>query len=192
MKYLTPRILIVVAVQTLALVFMIGMKQWTLNTGTPIVLETEPIDPRSLFRGDYVRLRYSISELRVNALAGEDDFIKHDRVYVVLEKGETYWRPVSLHSQAPPRREGRVVIKGKVKYRFEPYGKKAEKKKAGVRLRIRYGIENYFVPEGEGMALERPAEGEVVTIRVAVDAYGNAGIQAVLVNGEPRYTESLF
>jgi hypothetical protein len=57
---------------------------------------------------------------------------------------------------------------------------------------VRYGIENYFVPEGEGRALERPKPNEKVTIQVAVDRYGRAGIQAVLVNGQPRYVERLF
>ncbi|MGH8629618.1 MAG: GDYXXLXY domain-containing protein [Burkholderiales bacterium] len=61
-----------------------------------------------------------------------------------------------------------------------------------VTLNVRYGIENYFVPEGEGLALERPKPDEKVTIRVAVDRAGNAGIKAVLVNGTPRYEEKLF
>jgi uncharacterized membrane-anchored protein len=59
-------------------------------------------------------------------------------------------------------------------------------------LTVRYGIENYFVPEGEGRDLERPKPGEKVSTRVAVDRFGNAGIKAVLVNGQPRYTETLF
>ena len=54
-------------------------------------------------------------------------------------------------------------------------------------VRVRYGIENYFVPEGEGMALERPAEGEEITILVAVDEDGDSAIKAVLVSGEMRY-----
>jgi uncharacterized membrane-anchored protein len=57
---------------------------------------------------------------------------------------------------------------------------------------VRYGIEHYFVPEGEGRALEQPAEVEEISILVAVDSAGNAGIKAVLVNGEVRYEERLF
>jgi uncharacterized membrane-anchored protein len=48
------RIVILIALQTTALLGMVGIKQYTLSTGTPIVLKTEPIDPRSLFQGDYV------------------------------------------------------------------------------------------------------------------------------------------
>lgn len=174
------RLLIVIVLQTAVLAVMIGMKQWTLNTGTPIVLETAPIDPRSLFRGDYVRLSYKINSLTLDELDGADDFAAHGRIYVLLKKGEPYWQPVSLHHELPPAQPDHVAIKGEVEY---------------VRLKVvsvRYGIENYFVPEGEGMALERPSAGETVSIRVAVDRNGNAGIKAVLVNGEARYTESLF
>ena len=54
-------LLLAVVIQTGVLVAMVAMKQWTLTTGTPVVLETKPVDPRSLFRGDYVRLNYAIS-----------------------------------------------------------------------------------------------------------------------------------
>ncbi len=187
------RVVAVIAVQTFVLAYMIGMKQWTLNTGTPIVLETEPIDPRSLFQGDYVRLNYKISNLSLEQLAGDREFKKHDPVYVVLKPADPYWEPVSVHRRRPAASPGQVVIKGEVTgmaaQRWNPQSRQLEQVS---NLRVRYGIESYFVPEGEGRGLERPKEDEKVSIRVAVDRFGNAGIQAVLVNGQPRYTESLF
>lgn len=57
---------------------------------------------------------------------------------------------------------------------------------------IRYGIEEYFVPEGTGRALEQPAEGERIDIRVAVNRAGTPAISAILVNGEVRHEEGLF
>ena len=65
----------------------------------------------------------------------------------------------------------------------------------GKFLRARYGIENYFVPEGEGRAIERRVVDGVnqkIDVRVAVDAKGNAGIKAILVNGKMRYEEELL
>lgn len=187
------RIAVIIAVQSLALVFMIGMKQWTLNTGTPVVLETAPIDPRSLFSGDYVRLNYKISDLRLDEMPGDKDFKRHDRVYVLLKQGDPYWQPVSVHHDMPTALSGHVVIKGEITvandFFLNPETRKSEKVN---HLSVRYGIESYFVPEGEGRALERPKEGEKVSIRVAVDKYGNAGIKSLLVNGKERYAESLF
>ena len=176
----------VVALQTAALVAMIAMKQWTLATGVPIVLETVPIDPRSLFRGDYVRLGYAVGQLNEDALDGDNGFERHDRIYVVLREGDPYWLPASLHREPPSVAAGQVMLRGNVEYAYKHHETKANT------LRLRYGIENYFVPEGEGLVLEQPEEGETISIEVAVDADGNAGIKAVLVNGERRYVEKLW
>ena len=37
-------LVLVVALQSAALLAMIAIKQWTLATGTPVVLETVPVD----------------------------------------------------------------------------------------------------------------------------------------------------
>lgn len=187
------RIGLIIAFQTLALLFMIGMRQWTLNTGTSVILETLPVDPRSLFSGDYVRLNYKISNIRVDEISGDRDFKRHDCVYVLLEEGVPYWQPVSIHHTKPAVPPGHVAIKGEINYFndifWDQVTGKSEKAK---NINVRYGIESYFVPEGEGRGLERPKEGEKVTILVAVDRYGNAGIKSLLVNGKERYAESLF
>lgn len=59
-------------------------------------------------------------------------------------------------------------------------------------LSVRYGIESDFVQEREGRALERPSVAQRVNLRIAVDRFGNAAIQAMLVNGQERYAESLL
>lgn len=186
-KYRIPLLALVVVLQTAALVGMVAIKHRTLITGTPVLLKTEPIDPRSLFRGDYVQLNYDIGSLDYDQVTGDRDFERHDEVYVLLRQGEKFWEPVSIHREMPPRGTDDVVIRGKVRYSGLWVG---GQERAG--LNIRYGIENYFVPEGEGMALERPAEGEEVTILVAVDENGDSAIKAVLVNDEVRYEEKLF
>src|SRR3989344_3350182 len=91
------RMVVIIALQTVALLGMIGIKQYTLATGSPVVLKTQPIDPRSLFRGDYVRLNYAISQLELEKLEGENTFERGDTVYVVLRPGAEYWEPVSAH-----------------------------------------------------------------------------------------------
>ncbi len=186
-KYRIPLIALVAVLQTAALIAMVAAKQRTLATGTPVVLKTEPIDPRSLFRGDYVRLNYAISSLNYAVVEGDNDFKRHDRVYVMLRKGEEYWDAVSIHHERPVHGPDSVIIRGEAQYSGIWSG---GEERGGIN--VRYGIENYFVPEGEGMALERPAEGDVVSILIAVDDSGTAGIKGVLVNGELRYEESLF
>ncbi len=178
---------LVVMLQTAALVGMVAIKQRTLITGTPVLLETRPVDPRSLFRGDYVVLDYAISSLDYGVLAGDDAFERHDDVFVVLRRGETYWEPVSIHRDMPSLDPGAVVIRGKVQYSGLWIG---GENRDGIN--VRYGIESYFVPEGEGREIEMPRNDGTVAILVAVDDNGDAAIKAVLIDGVVRYQEQLF
>ena len=187
------RIGLILLLQTLALLAMVAMKQWTLATGTEILLETQPIDPRSLFSGDYVQLGYRIGRLRPAELEGDDRFDR-EAIYVVLAQGERYWQAVSIHHERPTEvPTGQVVIKGRIQYIQEvTWNPATGKQELAKELNVHYGIENYFVPEGEGKALENPKSGEKLEIQVAVDSLGNSGIKGVLVNGQPRYRERLF
>jgi len=178
---------LVVLLQTGALVAMVTVKQRTLLTGTPVLLKTEPVDPRSLFRGDYVVLNYAISTLDYGAVAGDDTFDRHDDVFVVLRRGETYWEPVSIHRHMPSRAPDTVVIRGEVEYTRVWIDNES---RDGIR--VRYGIESYFVPEGEGREIELPRNDGKVAILVAVDDRGNAAIKAVLIDGIVRYQETLL
>lgn len=178
---------LVVVLQTAALVGMVAIKQRTLITGTPVLLETRPVDPRSLFRGDYVVLNYAISSLDYGVLAGDDSFERHDDVFVVLRRGETYWEPVSIHRDMPAHDSGTVVIRGKVQYSGVWIG---GENRDGIN--VRYGIESYFVPEGEGREIELPRNDGKVAILAAVDGDGAAAIKAVLIDGVVRYQERLF
>ncbi len=187
---LATRLLIIVVIQTLVLAGMIAKRQWTLATGTPVVLETQPIDPRSLFRGDYVIFNYDISRLNLTELDGDDEFERHDSIYVVLEPGDPYWRARAVYREPPP---GQLALRGRVQYAGEQWWNPETQTSEEVRhVRVRYGIEDYFVPEGEGRVLERPVQGEVISLRVAVDRFGNGAIQALLINGVERYRETLF
>lgn len=187
---LTRRLFIIVVIQTLVLTGMIAKRQWTLATGTPVVLKTQPIDPRSLFRGDYVTFNYEISRLKPSELAGDDEFRRHDTIYVVLEPGEPYWQARAVFRAPPP---GQLALRGTVQYVGDHWwNPETGASEAMPHISVRYGIEDYFVPEGEGRVLERPVDGEVISLRVAVDRFGNGAIQSLLINGMERYRETLF
>ncbi len=190
---ITWRTTLLILVQIAVLLGMIAMKQWTLDTGTPVVLETAPVDPRSLFSGDYVRLGYAISTLRLDALAGDKEFKRHDRIYVVLQPSTPYATPIAVYHQMPAARAGEVVIRGEVEFAGNVFWNPQTRKSENVRtVMVRYGIENYYVPEGTGRALERPAGNAKIAVRVAVDHSGTAGILGILINGEERYRQSLL
>lgn len=190
------KITLLVAVQIVALAAMVADKQWTLNTGTPVVLQTEPVDPRSMFMGDYARLAYPISRLRLDgesALGGDKEFKRHDTVWVAIKPDPDGAKAISVHHQRSAIAPGLLALKGEVQslsdYDWDRTTNKSVKQRT---LHVRYGIEQYYVQEGTGRQIERPQDGEKVSIRVAIDARGKAGILAVLFDGRERYRETLF
>jgi len=151
--------LAVVALQVALLLAILIPEERTLATGEEVLLQTVPVDPRDLFRGDYVQLRYTISTVH-------RPFRPGDRVFVALEKRGDTWEVREVY-YAPP--EG-LFIKGTVT------------SVSGDVANIEYGIESYFVPEGSGYIIEGARH---VKVKVAVDSSGNAAIKQVLVDAKP-------
>ena len=200
-KPVLPRILFILLIQTLLLVAMIASRQMILSSDTVVILETKPIDPRSLFRGDYVRLNYDINELQLDELSGDLTFKTNDTVYVVLQQSGQYWdaraiyleKNNALNSYKKQKNERKVLIQGVVKRVTNRQWDRNDKADTFVTsLRVNYGIENYFVPEGEGLKLERPDSNDKITLKVALDDDGHAVIKALLLNGIQQYEEALF
>ena len=91
-----------VLLQALLLVGIAGYRQWWAATGTSVLLRTEPVDPRDIFRGDYVQLSYGITNLDIDQLGALEDFRRNDRVYVLLEReADGTYRPAVLRKSEP-------------------------------------------------------------------------------------------
>lgn len=170
---------IVAFVQTAVLGWMIYDRVSILNSGREIVLSITLRDPRSLFRGDYVRLNYDILSLDSRKLDGDDKFKKGSSIYVALKRDEKdQWQPVSLHKSMPhPLPDSQVVMRGKVFYGH---------------YRVKYGIETYFVPENEGKRLEKVISSNKMSVLVAVGKDGEAAIKGLITDGKLQYEEPLF
>jgi len=174
-------VLIVATAQTAALSWIIASRISLINSGQEIRLNIVPIDPRSLFRGDYVILNYEISALDTEKLAGDDAFKRNAPIYVTLRRdADGNWMAANLSKKmAAVKDEGKAVIRGKVR-------------SSGKKLRVNYGIESYFVPEGEGKRLENLARDKKLAVLVAIGASGEAAIKGLLIDGELQYEEPLF
>jgi uncharacterized membrane-anchored protein len=155
----------IVGCQLLVLTGLIAQKQVTLITGTTVLLKTVPVDPRDMFRGDYVTLNYDMSRLERWQFGGET-FRKGDSAYVVLQADGRYWRATRA-SHTPPS-DGTLFIAGRVT------------RASSDSMSVEYGIESYFVPEGKGRDLERAA-GHGLVVEAAIDRRGHAAIRGVKV-----------
>jgi uncharacterized membrane-anchored protein len=177
-----PKVLLALAVvalaQTAVLAYMVIDRVQLLKTGREIILPIMPVDPRDLMRGEYVRLGFEISRVPAAMLDGPRAKPR-ETIYVVLEKKEGgAWHPVratrTFQSDSNP---DRVVLKGR-----------------GITggVVIRYGIESYFVPQGQGPKLEAMARDRKLAVLVAVDKAGNTAIKGLIIDGKLQYEEPLF
>lgn len=180
-----------VALQVLVLAGMIGMRAYTLATGTRIRLQTLPLDPRDPLRGDYVNLRYEISELRSDRLElAPWSYRRDDVIWVVLAPGQPFWRAVAAGPRPQTPGPGQVQVQGRVRYSGDwpdppaPGRPPPDHPPPPVlrRVGVAYGIESFFVPEGEGRKLERPQVR--LEIEVAVDRFGRAAVARAFVDGQ--------
>lgn len=177
-------IAIVALVQTIALASMVYGRVALLRDGREIVAEVIPVDPRDLFRGDYVILGYAFGRNQVPVPEGTN---QGDKVYVtVKETAPEQWEVVSTSADyAHPADPSNVVLKGIVDYVYQAQG---EQPKAS----IRYGIESYFVPEGTGKELEEKVRDKKISAVLAVGSSGDVAIKALVVDGQRVHQEPWF
>jgi len=145
--------------------------QWHLQQGTRVRLATEPVDPRSLFQGDYVRLGYPIARTAPGFTPQPGE-----AVWLTLAPQGDVWtvaavtrdRPpapaVAMRATFPPMRQDRLIL----------------------------GLETMFVPEGQGLDLERQVPGRVILVEAAIGADGTARPAALVVDGQVLYRSGLF
>jgi uncharacterized membrane-anchored protein len=174
---------IVLLTQTGVLGWMVYDRQRVLRDGREIVLKTEPIDPRSLFRGDYVVLSYPITRLPVTP---PEELTPNELRYVTLEEKQPGdWAFVAVSKTLPSSLgTNQVMLAGRIVdvWRGGPQ----------EQMQLRFGIESYFVPEGEGKVLEDKVRTGELKVVVAVDQRGKAAIKGLVLDGNVRYDEPLF
>lgn len=162
--------MIAVAIQLVAMLWVVAPPLWIEHTGTVAYLETEKMDPRALFRGDYVILGYRRAQDVVPADLARRAQDEGRPVYVTFTD-ERPGRFVAVSLERPRPEPGRVCIVGRVRVigRQRP-GDGPPQARSAVDFPQ---IAQYFVPEGEGRALEA-ARGENLLARVAVSGRCNA------------------
>lgn len=126
-----------------------------LSSGTSIKLAIEPLDPRSLLQGDYVRLNYSISTPPDAVNQELEKANAPSRVKVVLHESDN-----GIYEFDRLYKNGEVLAAGEVMINGSASGWRS----------IYYGIETYFVPEGTGIETEKNARFAYVKVGKNGDA----------------------
>lgn len=178
---------VVAAAQVAVLAWIVIDRINLLASGREIVLETAPVDPRSLFRGDYVILRYPISSIDATLVPG--DISRTAASYVTLKQApDGKWQVAKVSRELEsPDDPASVVIRGHIERRTWSGASRQP-----ATFPARYGIESYFVPEGKGRDLEKLVRDRTLSVIVAVGRGGEAAIKGLVVDGEKIYDEPLL
>ena len=172
-KKLLKRI-IVFSIPILILLGMTISPLLTIALGVDIKLETKPVDPRDLFRGDYVVLSYKIEDIELDKVSNEvKDYFKDNEqahnthAFALLEKSSNGYYVIKNISLKKP--DSGIYLKGTLsKYTtFEEFSEEEapvnelnsdfpENKGEYVDIyTMKYNLDKYFVPENTGKKLEQ-------------------------------------
>jgi uncharacterized membrane-anchored protein len=177
-----------ILLQCALLILMVADRVRILREGREVTLQTRPVDPRDLLRGDYVVLGYDISQLPAGALAGQPTAERNPVVFVKLAPDANgLYQAVSVHAEPVTVTAPEVLIRGRVSYSCGSTSRTFCDK-----LTIRYGLESYFVPEGEGKTLEQARNQQKLRVVAAVLPSGRAAIKRLLLDGAPIYEEPWY
>lgn len=125
--------------------------------GEKILLETLPLDPRDILRGDYVRLEYKIQDIPNAMIPTEliDDY-DYDRT------------PRSFYVSLVRDREGIASVLGASMRRPSNGTYLKARFRSSWSSRADYNLGVYYVPEGTGRALEEAIRKQRVLADVRV------------------------
>jgi uncharacterized membrane-anchored protein len=151
-----------------------------LRVGQVILLETQPVDPRDLLRGDFVRLNYPISDVPRDRFFGPPltgDVSPGTTVFVAVAPTGTnqFYEVTRASGESFPPAANEVLLRGNVARNWRNNANS---------VHVEYGLEQYFVAEGTGNPHGK------LTVQAAVSKSGRANIKEVFVDGKP-YIEAM-
>ena len=167
-------LMLILGLQSAWMLGTVFVQEHALHNGTVILLETRPVDPRDLLRGDYVVLSYRISRIPTNLFSPplNENLTPGQTVWVALApRGETHEvvRAATERFDAGP---GEVLVKAKPSW-WSPGTNPASV------VEVEYGLERYYVGEGTGNPRGK------LTVQAVVPGSGRASIKQVFMDGKP-------
>lgn len=152
--------LLAVLIPLLILLAMTIKPQMTVLFGQEILLETEAYDPTDLFRGDYISVNFSISEIPKSKVTLPFEMVSNKYLYVSLKQEGNYFVVDQVSENQP--KQG-VYLRG----RFQDIYNESDA------FRVDYSLDKYFLEQGSGMDLEQESRngGLIGTVKV-LEGYG--------------------
>ena len=135
-------------------------------------------------------LNYDISSIPAGGLKDKLVPGRAAFIYVKLARDtDGFHKPISAHLEPVAVGPGEAMIRGRIADRYF-CGDHNDAFCSTIRLE--YGLEKFFVPQGEGREIEKARNDGKVSVTAAVADGGRAAIKRLLLDGKPVYDEPLF
>jgi uncharacterized membrane-anchored protein len=176
----TKLFVVVLALQCAWILGTVATQERALHVGRLVLLETQPVDPRDLLRGDFVRLNYKISDVPREIffeprLTGEVSPGTTVFVGLVLAGTNQFYQVSRASTEKFTPDANEVLLRGRAAPGW--------RNRTGS-VHLEYGLEQYFVAEGTGNPHGK------LTVQAAITRSGRASIKEVFVDGRP-YAEAM-
>ena len=146
-------------------------------SGMVVPMELVPVDPRDLLRGDYVIINLAIARVSKD-VPGSREVEAGEMVFVgLISEGKGPAQPVVVAKQRTDA--GELAIEGTVRTVADDF------------IQVDYGIDAFFLPEGEGLIIEELDTSRVM-LDVAIDRDGQSLPMTLLVDGKVFKSDSTF
>jgi len=187
-------LIVAVLFQSAILVQMVWSQITLLNSPIEVVLQTTAVDPRDIFRGDYVILDYKISTFADGTIPIDTNLEPGKDVFVVLNTKGRYATALRVLATLPATLTAdEAVIKGTVNWTNDNVRLTTDGDCGDCTiLSISYPIDSYFVPEGTGIQLEAQRDANRLGVIVALNEDGDAAIKGLMINDIKIYDTPLF
>ena len=137
-----------IAAQLGVLAFMVYGRESVISKGYPIQIVTAPIDPRDPFRGDFVRLSYPLNQIShapVRWQPADYSPAHGDKVYAIMKQVTDQLYDVDYYTNIAPDTD-EIFMRGRL---VKPHSVRG-----ATSGRIKFGIEQLFVQQDDGTAIE--------------------------------------
>ncbi|GAB4201091.1 MAG: GDYXXLXY domain-containing protein [Thermoflexibacter sp.] len=164
----------IIAFQILILVGMFGKAFYPLWIGEELMFKVLPRDPRDIFRGNYVELRYSFNNINLNELTNDLDRLGKyrfgDKLYVELALKNGFYEPIGIWQNPPENKKFLQVITE------DTYGYDTLQS-----ISVSAGIESYFTSAENALKIERltVSDSMEVSVDIMVAPDGKARIKKI-------------
>jgi len=183
---------LLVALQVLFLLGQAARVEMAISRATVVTLKVVPIDPRSLFMGNYMALNLDIMRLDMSKVRHDkavESLHYGDTVYVELAAGRPYARAVSVATTHPSG----LYVKGRMEYLLHAEVARPEggtEQGPPTEMIVDYGLDRYFIPESrqdqvQDLTLPHRGRTPEIGVEVAITRQGKGFLRCVLVDGKP-------